>query len=236
MTRARRGVLALAVGAILLASTAACGNRGSATPTTHPTAAGAVCTQPHGTVLSTVADLDGDGKPDQLTYYPRVGTCHGYLAADIADAQLTAPMNGPLADVPVRARDLTVIRLRGHTGNVLLLRRTHPRGGLDATLYGYAQGSFAALTSNGQSLFGFVATDALTTPYSARCTAGGFDLLRGSMVGQRWTVTRTSYVVTGNAVTPEATSQVASGLTDQDLRRSYGDLVRYDLFTGCTVR
>ncbi len=235
MRRAGRGVLALAVGAILIASTAACGNRGSSAPAAQATPAG-VCTQPHGTVLRTVADLDGDGKPDQLTYYPAVGACHAYLAADIGDAQLTATIGGSLADVPVRASDLAVIRLPGHSGNVLLLRQAHPRGGDVVTLFGYAQGSFAALTSSGTPVFDFVATDAMTTSYSARCTARGFDVLRGSLSGQRWTVTRTSYGVSGNAVTADATAQVASGLSDGEFQRRYAAVAHGDLFTGCTVR
>ncbi len=235
MRRARRGVLAFAVGTVLLASTAACGDRGGATPATHPTAAGAVCTQPDGSLLRTVVDLDGDGKPDQLTYYPAKGSCHAYLAAAIGDAQLTATIGGPLADSAVRSRDLTVINLPGHTGNVLLLRQAHPRGGFAATLFGFAQGSFAALTADGRPLFDFVATDVMTAPYSAHCTSGGFDVLRGSRVGQRWTVTRTSYRVSGNTVTADASTQIASGLSDLDLQRRYADVASYDLFTGCSV-
>lgn len=215
---------------LAIVSVSGCGHNGVDATSTPPPTARAVCSQPTGVKpLAVSVDLDGDKRPDALTYYPAKGGCQAYLAATIADSQLAAPLPG----IPVGARDLTVLTLPGHLGRIVLVRQQHPRGGFQATLFGYAHGTFEALTSGGKPLFPFIATDVLTTPYSAQCAARGFDIVRATLHHATWTVLRTSYVLRGNDVSTVATSELASGLSDAQLGRRYGAAAHYDLFTGC---
>ena len=130
--------------------------------------------------------------------------------------------------------------MTGRTGDLVLLREEHPRGGFQAHLYGYAGGHLEELTVQGRPVLPFVATDVLTDPLSARCTDGGFEVLRARRhepvgIVAAWDVFRTTYTVDGNRVHVGPTPKVADNVLDQDLPTRFPDLVGHALFEDCRV-
>lgn len=197
------------------------------------------CARGAGEVPLARADLDGDGTPDELYYEPPSGPCpDGGLSSSVRDQRW-----GPLVDWDASgaARDAVVLHVPGRTGDLVLLRETHPRGGFQAHLYGYAGGHLDELTVQGRPVFPFVATDVLTDPLSARCTDAGFEVLHGRRhqpvgIVAAWDVYRTTYTVEGNTLHVGPTTKVADNVLDRDVTRKYHALVTYDLFGDCRVR
>ena len=183
------------------------------------------------------ADLDGDGRADQVDFEPPGGTCPGGLTSSVPGLRWAPTIDW---DASGAARDATAVRLPGRTGDLVLLRETHPRGGFQAHLYGYADGKLAELTADGKPIFPFVATDVLTDPISARCTDAGFEVVgarRHEPVGivAAWDVFRTAYTVDGNTVKQGPTAKIADNVLEKDFASTYADLVRYSLFDNCRV-
>jgi hypothetical protein len=196
------------------------------------------CPRGAGEVLLARADLDGDGRADELSYEPPSGPCpDGGLSSGVAGLRW-APRVG--WDASGAARDAAVVRVPGRSGDLVLLREQHPRGGFQAHLYGYADGHLAELTVAGEPVFPFIATDVLTDPLSARCTDGGFEVLHGRRhqpvgIVAAWDVFRTTYTVDGNTVHTGPTTKVADNVLDRDFATRFPDLVRHALFENCRV-
>jgi hypothetical protein len=183
------------------------------------------------------ADLDGDGRPDQVDFEPPGASCPGGLTSSVAGLRSAPTIDW---DATGAARDAAVVRVPGRTGDLVLLREQHPRGGFQAHLYGYADGHLAELTVRGEPVFPFVATDVLTAPVAARCVEGGSEVLQGRRhqpvgIAPAWDVFSTTYAIDGNTLRPGATTEVADNVLDQDFPKRYPDLVRYALFENCRV-
>ena len=214
---------------------AGCGDAGSPRSEASPSAS--AC-RGHATPVPLVkADLDGDGRPDELDFDPPSGSCTGGLSSSVAGLRAAPTVDW---DASGAARDVAVVRVPGRAGDLVLLKEQHPRGGFQAHLYGYADGRLAELTVDGKPVFPFVATDVLTDPISARCTDGGFEVLHGRRhqpvgIVPAWDVFRTTYAVDGNTVRPGPTTKVADNVLEKDFATTYADLVRYALFENCRV-
>lgn len=236
----RRPAVALAL-ALPLALTG-CGDRPGA-PASAEDASSATppaCAKQSGSTGARLAklDLDGDGAPDPVSYAAPTAGCPAHLVVRVAGHVLSAPVSGDLAMSPTGAAS---VALPGRAGEVLLVKAEHPRGGFQAHLFGYADGRFAELRADGRPLFGFVATDAMSTPTAARCDGDGFALVQARAhepigVAAAWDVFRTAYSVDGNTVTKGETHEIADNVLDHELHRRYGDLVRYDFFRGCLAK
>lgn len=237
------GVRRLVVGAMLVVLLAGCGDEGDdrspTGPSTSPSDSDAGCLERGDVGLVTIdADLDGDGAAEEVAYSgPK--DCPGgpVLMADVAGQFVTAPVEDEL---PVTRRDLKVVQVPGRAGQVILATPHHPRGGFQARLFGYADGSFAELTVDDSPIFPFVATDVTTTPLSARCIPDGFELLEAQAhepigILPAWDVFRTTYSVEGNTVTKGERTEIADNVLDEELSRDYRPLTKYQLFENCLV-
>ena len=214
---------------------AGCGDAGS--PGSEPSPSTSAC-RGHATAIPLVsADLDGDGRPDQVDFEPPGAGCPGGLTSSVPGLRRAPTVDW---DASKAARDAAVVRVPGRTGDLVLLTEQHPRGGFRAHLYGYADGHLAELAVQGEPVLPFVATDVLTDPISARCTEGGFEVLHGRRhqpigIVAAWDVFRTTYSVDGNTVRPGPTTEVADNVLEKDFATTYADLVRYALFENCRV-
>jgi hypothetical protein len=235
----------LLLGLALVLALSSCGDSGTedTTGSTEPPASShtATCGSAAPTTPVAQVDLDGDGTPESVGYAPARGTCPARLTARVAGHDLSADLSGdPSGAVRVTSSAAAAVALPGREGDVLLVRASHPRGGFQADLFGYADGKFAELTAEGKPLFDFVATDSMSTPTAARCDGDGFALLQARAhepigVVAAWDVFRTVYSVDGNAVTKGATTEIADNVLDHELQSQYGDLVTYDFFSSCLV-
>jgi hypothetical protein len=219
---------------------AGCGDEGTQSSNTSPPSASTSwsrCADSGELDLVTLkADLDGDAGDERVGYLDATACPAGpLLYADVGGMPLSVSVPG---DLPVRDGDLQSIRVPGRTGDVVLVQQRHPRGGFQARLFGYADGELEELTVDGKPIFPFVATDAMTTPLSASCTNGGFEVTEAKAhqpigVVPAWDVVRTAYAVDRNTVTKSATTEVADNVLDEQLHTKYSDLIDYSLFENC---
>lgn len=185
------------------------------------------------------ADLDGDGSAETVDY-ANTPTCPGgpTLRAEVAGKQVSAPIGD---DTSLREGEIWAVQIPGRTGDLVLVKQQHPRGGFQARLFGYADGRFEQLTAEGKPVFGFIATDVMTNPTAVTCTDGGFTATQARAhepigVVPAWDIDRTTYTVDGNTVTKGATSEVADNVLDRQLQRDPSNLVNYPFFENCLVR
>lgn len=219
-----------------------CGDAGTDDASTSPTTASSAdddcATSAAGAGTHVSVDLDGDGTAETVTYSAGDdATCPARLSTRVAGHDQTADLHDRL---PVRAADMKAVRIPDRSGDLLLVTPQHPRGGFQAHLFGYADGSFAELTAEGRPVFGFIATDARTDPTAAHCVGDGFDVVAARAhepigVAPAWDVFRTTYTLDGNEVTKSDTTEVADNVLDRQLERDYGDLTGYALFEDCLV-
>lgn len=185
-------------------------------------------------------DLDGDNTVETVEDVAGKGNGHcarAYLEVEVAGKTRLAAVPDDLGIAPNGMRRISV---PGRAGDLVLAVLSHPRGGFQAHLYGYADGKLEELTVDGRPVFPFVATDTVTDPISAACTHGGFEVTRAQAhqpigVVPAWDVERTTYAVDGNTVTVRATSEIADNVLDKQLRRDYRPLLQYSLFANCRV-
>jgi hypothetical protein len=183
------------------------------------------------------ADIDGRGEPDLVQLASGSGECRNVLFTRADGKRPGVEVTG---DLPVDPHVAAAIQIPGRQGVLVMLTLRHPRGGFQARLFGYADSRLEELTVGGDPVFPFVATDVLTDPLSARCVAGGFEVLQGRRhepigVVPAWDVFRTTYSVDGNTVTEGPTTEVADNVLDKEFATKYADLVHYRLFTNCRV-
>jgi hypothetical protein len=217
---------------------AGCGDEaGAGGPTRGPDHSPSVACLGHASPAGTSLDLDGDGAKDEVTINgaPTEGGCRDAVIAEVGGHELQAPL--PRGASPAAA-DLAAVRVSARTGDLLLMTTRHPRGGFQATLYGYEGGELVELKADGEPILPFIATDVLTDPIAARCVEGGFEIdhaRRHEPIGvvPAWDVDRTVYTVDGNTVTRGATSEIADNVLEKDLHQKYSDLVDYSLFENC---
>jgi hypothetical protein len=172
-------------------------------------------------------DLLGDGHVSVVDFSPSGGVgCPATVMGENGSATVD--------DLPLAPNGLRAVTIPGRKGQLVLLVQTHPRGGSQAHLFGYADDKFEELEAQGGPVFPFVATDTGSSHLAAHCQDGGFDVESAQHSSKRtWTVTRTVYQVSGNTVTAGATTEVAQGLSDLAFQRSYADLAGDHLFADC---
>lgn len=230
-------------GALLVLALAGCGTEGvedRATTTTSPSAAASTsrpaCPGSADPAAPTVrADLDGDGTRETVRFRKASGGCPTALVADVAGQGSVAPA---AIELPVAPRGLSAVTLPSRSGDLVMVRASHPRGGFQVHLFGYSEGVFEELTVEEEPIFDFIATDVMTDPTAVTCAADGFEVLAarahepvGAMAA--WDVFRTVHTVEGNTVTRGPTTEVADNVDDRTFERKYARLVSYDFFTDC---
>jgi hypothetical protein len=183
------------------------------------------------------ADLDGDGATDAVRYAAGSADCPAGLVAEVDGQALRAPLQG---DLPVTDGASVAVQVPGRTGELVLVVQSHPRGGFQARLFGYAGDTFTELRDDGHPVFPFVATDVTGTPLTASCTRDGFTITEAVAhqpvgVMPAWDVVRTTYAVDGNTVRKDGTEEVADNVLDRQLQDRYADLVSHSLFPDCRV-
>jgi hypothetical protein len=213
-----------------------CGNDAGGPGTTGTAPATACPSDRADAVAVAKADLDGDGVKETIDYQQASTHCGPYLVVTVDGRATTAALD---EDLPVRAGGSFAISVPGRTGDLAVLSQEHPRGGFQVVLAGWSAGTgLSTLNVDDRPIFPFVATDTLSTPLSASCTADGFEVTRATAhqpigVVPAWDVERTAYTVNGTTVTSGGTTKVADNVLDRQLRTRYADLVHHRLFGNC---
>jgi hypothetical protein len=225
-----------AVLAVVLTS-AACG---SPTGTGSNPSAGYEGCASQGTVVAR-ADLAANGSTDQVRLVRGgAGRCADSLVARVGDRVVGVSVRG-LDLVPKGAK---VVHLKGMRAPdlVLVSSRPHPRGGSQPHLFG-ATGSGAGLrevTTGGNPVVPFVATDGGAPPMTARCTAGGGIVMLTAKAHQppgivlAWDLTRTTYAVRDGRAVETSSAVVRKAVADPLLRKKMPELFDGALFADCS--
>lgn len=239
----------LAGGLLTVLVLAGCGSNG--TPDSPDRAGGATPDRTAACVTAQVrqdaelmadVDLDGDGTPESVLRGTGSDACGVVLFADLADragGTTTVAARVELDQgIRLTATDVSVVDLPGRTGQLLLVKPPHTRGGFQARLFGYADGQLDELTAEGRPVFGFIATDVQSSPTAVECVGDGFAVTEARAhepigVVPAWDIYRTTYSVDGNTVTRGSTNEVADNVLVKELERQYGALTSYDFFQGC---
>jgi hypothetical protein len=232
-------VKVLLLGTLLVAPLllAGCGDQGESPDAASSPSSSWCRSSSEGDVRLASPDLDGDGAADPVMWSPASGDCPGALSSSVEGLEAAPTLAW---DPQPSARDASVVAFPGRAGDVLVLLQQHPRGGFQAHLYGYADDKLEELQVDGKPIFPFVATDTTSTPLSAACTAGGFEVTEAVAhqpigVVPAWDIVVTAYTVDGNAVTKGDRHEVADNVLDNQLEAKYPALLKYRLFTNCRV-
>jgi hypothetical protein len=232
--------LVLAAVLLLPSVLSACGDAGTSGGRSTPSSSPSISTEQvncsGGATARVSADLDGNGAPERLFFSPRTNEgCPASLAGLHGTKVFYAEIDG---DPQVGKAGLSAVSVPGRRGALVLLLDHHPRGGFQAHLFGYADGKLEELEIGGQPIFPFVATDALSTPVAAACTADGFAVTEARAhqpigVAPAWDIYRTTYEVDGNTVTKTGETELAENVLTEDLEAKYRNLVNHALFEDC---
>jgi hypothetical protein len=225
------------LGVLLLV--AGCGSEGRSAPEAHHPAATA-CAGATGPFTLGRIDVNGDGKPDDLTFYGAADEPGDDCFTEDTFVVSWANGGGDVyyeRNLPLEKRDVSAVTLPGRRGSLVLVVQSHPRGGFVAHLTA-ADGKDTVEVGGAAGLIPFVATDAPTGHVAARCTATGFDVIEAVAhtpigVVPAWDVYRTSYGVDGSRLVAGPRTEIADNVLDKQLRASYRDVVAHRLFAGC---
>lgn len=185
------------------------------------------------------ADLDGDGRREEVSYVPsgRGGPCAGALVTSLDGT----PAAVRLDDAPQALEDPVVVDLHRTDRELLMVYgRSHPRGGYVVHLYGAAGGAISEVLADGRPVIGFVATDGGAAPSTATCTPDGGIATWTGVAHQppgvllAWDLWRTTYTLDGTAATRTSHRMVREAVADPLLRRDMPQLFDPDaLFADC---
>jgi hypothetical protein len=190
-----------------------------------------------GAPVVTRADLDGDGAAEdvRLTGSDAKG-CAGYLVATVRGRMLGVP----LGKVSPAQGGYSTVSVPGRHGQLLVVRETHPRGGFQNHLYGYAGSTIGeVLTKEGSPVLPFVTTDTKGGYLSVTCADNGLVVQQAVPhsppgVAFAWDVEQKSYTLDGLVATLGDSREVKDNVLDADLEKDYPALVRREAFrTGC---
>jgi hypothetical protein len=233
----RGGLLGMA---LVLLALAGCGDKrvddGGRGTFQSPDADPCVGTEARGEAVVLVhADLDGDNAPEAVSSLPRTRKCGPLLIATVDGDDVVARIDDEL---PIAPGGSFAVAVPGRSGDLVLVRQEHPRGGFQVRLFGYADGRLGELYADGGPVFPFIATDVMSTPLAATCATGGFTVTEARAhqpigVAPTWDVYRTTYTVDGNTVTERGSTEVADNVLPEQLEASYADLVDPSLFENC---
>ncbi len=179
-------------------------------------------------------DLDGDGRPEPVRLTAADSACPSLVFAQVGDAYLAGqlPLDGP----PLSSA--FGVQVPGETGELLVTRQNHPRGGFQLRLFVPGTDELAELEVDGQSLVPFAATDVQEHPLSIDCTEGGLVVTEAVAheppgVIFAWDVRRTTYALDGTVVTPGPTEEIADNVLPAQLEKKYPELVKHAAFPTC---
>jgi hypothetical protein len=192
-------------------------------------------TAPAVQVARTIAtvDLDGDGTGEAVRLTAATGDCPNTVFAKLGSGFVTASAN----DGPPAVSGFGV-QIPGRTGQLLVTKSDHPRGGYQLRVYAAGTSGLTELQSDGHPLVPFVATDVQEHPLSIDCGEGGLVLTEAvphepAGVAAAWDVKRTTYAVNGSSVQAGPTQEVADNVLPSELAATYPDLPKYAAFTSC---
>lgn len=183
-------------------------------------------------------DLDGDGTADPIGFAPATSRCAASVTASVAGHAGGVVLDD---DLEIRPGTAFAITIPGREGEVAVLRQEHPRGGFQVVLLAWSAGAgLTTLNVDDRPVFPFVATDAESTPLSARCVDDGFVITNARRhepigVAPAWDVDETRYTVNGTSTVAGHTTEVADNVLEKDFRTKYRALTSYSLFANCRV-
>lgn len=183
------------------------------------------------------ADLDGDGHADTVALTGRRARCADVLVAKVGDHYASLA----LGRVRLSTAAPVLVQVPGRRGLLVAPRESHPRGGFQLHLYGYADGRLAELRDRqGNPVVPFVATDTGPAPVSADC--GPRSIVVEQAVAHRppgiafaWDVRRTTYTVSGARVAGQRSVEIADNVLPQQLKSRFPDLVHHVFFRDCAA-
>ena len=182
----------------------------------------------------TTADLDGDGKREEVKLSAPDGDCANLLFARVREGFVHAQM-------PVGAPPLSkafAVEVPGREGALLVTRQDHPRGGFQLRLYAAGPDGLVELRTDDHPIVPFVALDVQERPLSVDCTDGGVVLTEAvahkpAGVMFAWDIQRTTYTVGEGEVTARKTEEIADNVLPAQLEAKYPELVHYSAFKSC---
>ena len=233
-------MVTLAAAGMLLSG---CGQQPSVPPT-QASEALAGCTQAqskaaarHAGAAPAEVDLDGDGSADKVLLTRADGPCPGVLFTTVKDRLYSAKVRDPAG---LELSSATRVSLPGREGDLLALRAEHPRGGFQVQVYGFDD-ALGEVTTDGQPVVPFVATDATDSYLSVSCADGEL-VVRQAVAHEppgivfAWDVRETRYAVDGLRATRGATTEVADNILDPRLGRDFPDVKHRRMFVkGCSA-
>lgn len=236
MKRLWIGALGLTLACAMLL--AGCGQEGRSSGPDEATPKSAECTlAPNADHAGLVSlDLDGDGTQETPVVLGGTGACANHLVVDVSGS--TADLDLGTVTLEPKAH---AIRLKGRTGDILVARQTHPRGGFQTHLYGYADGHLEEITVDGAPMLPFVATDTPPSPSVADCTSAGtvvFTVARAHTppgVVYAWDLDETTYTITGNAAHKKGTRESRDNVLEKQLHTERPDLFAHEMFQSCRL-
>ena len=238
-----------ALAAVLTLALAGCGSAttsddegsaagGSPTATSSPSATPSGCSavtggnSPRGRV-----DVDGDGQPESVVFTPpsRCGPPILQAGLDAGAPAVTLPAGEP----PVS--QIFGVRVPGRTGELVVTRSTHPRGGFQLRVYAADGSRLVELQRGSEPLVPFVATDVQEHPLSVGCAENALVVTEAvahepAGIAYAWDVRRTAYSLDGATLTAGPTQEIADNVLPAQLTKRWADLVDHTAFAGCRTR
>jgi hypothetical protein len=208
---------------------------GDRTSSPSPSPRGCVGRENNFTTMENLVKLDvnGDGTAEQVGIATPQG-CPPMLAVDGLGQVVATPL--PEGQPPVRSA--YGVDVPGRQGSLVVTRQDHPRGGYQLRVFALDNNSLAELTTNGETLFPFVATDVEEHPASIDCADDGIVVTEAVPhepvgIAPAWDVKQTTYTLRDGKVTAGPTQEVADNVLPKQLAGKYPDLVKHSAFASC---
>lgn len=182
----------------------------------------------------TRADLEGDGVAEAVRLTAAGGTCGNIL---MATGKGTYAVQLPGGEPPVRSA--YAVQVPGATGQLVVTRSEHPRGGYQLRVYAPSGSRLVELRRGTEPLVPFVATDVQEQPLSIDCRAGGFVVTQAVAhephgVIFAWDVRRTTYDLADDAtLTAGPEKEIKDNVLPAQLTKEWPDLVGHTAFASC---
>jgi hypothetical protein len=219
--------------------------RTSASPTPSSSASPDACDQSEEGIVVTrnlaKVDVDGDGTRDQVGLVePATSECPPMVSVNLAAGSVGPGVLAPIpaGEPPVRAA--FAVAIPGHTGELVVTRQVHPRGGFQTRVFALAGDELVQLEVDGRPLVPFVATDVQEHPVSIDCGDNLITVTEAvahepAGVMFAWDVKETTYALQGATVTAGPTREVADNVLPAQLKERFPELGKNAVFPSCRV-
>lgn len=234
-------VLTLALAGCGSAATSDDGNSaagGDPTATSSPSESPSTCASvTRGRGVEAAIDVEGDGQREPVTFSPQSPCGPPTLQAGHGE-------DPPLTTLPAGEPPVTQIfgvRVPGRTGELVVTRSTHPRGGFQLRVYAAEGSRLVELQRGSEPLVPFVATDVQEHPLSVGCAENALVVTEAvahepAGIAYAWDVRRTAYSLDGATLTAGPTQEIADNVLPAQLTKRWADLVDHTAFAGCRTR